>query len=122
MLLTINQVLNARNSLGELNNIKLPIATAIKLNGDMDKVNDVFSEFEKRQLAIYEKHGEAAEGPGQFKFEPDQVPVINGLLADIGIEEIDLDVTALPLSVLNGDAKLSGNDLKNLNWYLDSEN
>ena len=119
MLLTINQVLSARNSLGELNNIKLPISTAIKLNKDLNMINDVQDEFNKRQTAIYELHGTPGDGPGLFKFEQDAIPVVNDLLQAIGTEEVNLDIMMLDIAQLGDRAELSGNDLRNLDWYLD---
>ncbi len=98
MILTLNTILNARPSLQNLIEQKLPSRTAFKLYKIVERLNRELESFEKAQKDLFARYGE--EKDGVVTIEKDNQDAFGKEMAELLATEVELEIQPIKLDEL----------------------
>jgi hypothetical protein len=115
MKLTILDILKASGPMQKMASADLPIATALRLDDDVEVINKILALFEKRRKAA-----KASFCPtGKDEVPAKKVDAFNAAVDKIAEEEIEIDIKPYPLEDLEG-VMLSSGDVKLVRWLIEA--
>jgi hypothetical protein len=118
MKVTIEKVLDAKESMGKLLQKDLPIKSSFKLSRLVKKLNEELEVFNEKRKDLFKKFGKELED-GRYHLGEEVAEDYNNNLKELLSVEIEIDFEPLKVDQLGENITISTTDLMQLDGFID---
>ena len=116
MKMTIETAMNTNAALGQFGQKKLPFQMALTVATNLEKLQNVAKEYDKRRMDKVRELGKEHEETGQMQVAPENQAAFTKWMNDLVEEEIEIKLHPINTDALGSDFEVEPNILVHLKW------